>query len=173
MLTRRDALFAVSLTAAAGLSGYAVAQPRLTWTPAHLTAAQALALDAAAELIMPATDTPGARAAGVPAFVDRAVGTWCDASQARLLRDGLDRLDADAKASAKMAFASLPQAQQTVLLARYEAEKSPFFSFLRELVTTGYFTSKPGATVALRYDPIPGAYRGCVPLKDIGRAWAT
>jgi len=40
-------------------------------------------------------------------------------------------------------------------------------------VTIGYFTSEPGATIALRYDPVPGDYRGCVPLKDIGRGWAT
>jgi hypothetical protein len=47
-----------------------------------------------------------------------------------------------------------------------------YFS-LKDLTVTGYFTSEPGATLALRYDPMPGAYRGCVPLREIGRAWAT
>jgi gluconate 2-dehydrogenase gamma chain len=41
------------------------------------------------------------------------------------------------------------------------------------MVTVGYFTSEPGATVALKYEPVPGAYHGCVPLAEIGRAWAT
>ena len=60
------------------------------------------------------------------------------------------------------------------MLSTYDssgASQRPFFLTLRELVTIGYFTSKPGATVALRYDPIPGAYHGCVPLKEIGRGW--
>ena len=48
----------------------------------------------------------------------------------------------------------------------------PFFPILRELVTVGYFTSQLGATKAVRYDPVPGAYHGCVPLAQIGRAWA-
>ena len=49
----------------------------------------------------------------------------------------------------------------------------PFFATLKELATVGYFTSEPGATKAVRYDPVPGDYRGCVPLSEIGRAWAT
>ena len=40
-------------------------------------------------------------------------------------------------------------------------------------MTIGYFTSKPGATITLRYDPVPGDFKGCVPMKEIGRAWAT
>ena len=47
-----------------------------------------------------------------------------------------------------------------------------FFLMLRELATTGYFHSEQGATQVLRYDPIPGAFRGCVPLAEIGRGWA-
>jgi hypothetical protein len=177
MLTRRDAVFGLSFTAAAGLSGMAYAQPKLGWTPTALTPAEAATLDAAAELIMPATDSPGAREAGVPAFIDRTIGGWCDKTQAKVLRDGLARMDADARAAGGKSFAALPAAQQTALLTRYEAEggmnRLHFWGALKELVTIGYFTSKPGATIALRYDPVPGAYRGCVPLKEIGRAWAT
>lgn len=177
MLTRRDAFLGLSFTAVAGMSGVAYAQPKLGWTPTALTPAEAATLDAAAELIMPATDSPGAREAGVPAFIDRTVGGWCDPTQAKLLRDGLARMDADARAAHGKAFAELPAVQQTALLARYETEggsnRTHFFGALKELVTIGYFTSKPGATVALRYDPVPGDYRGCVPLKEIGRAWAT
>ena len=73
-------------------------------------------------------------------------------------------------------FADLTAAQQTALLTKYDAAGAPqklFFITLRELTTIGYFTSKSGATIALRYDPVPGPYLGCVPLKEIGRAWAT
>ncbi|WP_309604105.1 gluconate 2-dehydrogenase subunit 3 family protein [Phenylobacterium sp.] len=181
-LSRREAFAGVAFAGLAftvGALSFGLAQPAaaqgLTWAPVALTPAQARALDAAAEQIMPATETPGARAAGVPQFVDRAIAGWCDKGQAALLRAGLDGLDADARAAHAAAFADLTAAEQTAILAGYDssgARQRPFFLTLRELVTIGYFTSRPGATVALRYDPIPGPYRGCVPLKEIGRGWA-
>lgn len=154
--------------------------PAPTWAPKALTAAQARTLDIVAELIVPATDTPGAREAGVPKAVDRAVAIYCRPADAAAIRQGLDRMETDAMAKYGRAFAGLSAAEQTALLAIYEAEgkqKRPasdpaFFPVLKDLVTASYFTSEPGATKAVRYDPIPGAYRGCVPLKEIGRAWA-
>jgi glucoside 3-dehydrogenase (cytochrome c) hitch-hiker subunit len=194
------ALWAIP-TVAAGQGAAAV----LTWTPKALTPAQARTLDAVAELIVPATDTPGARAAGVPPFVDRAVDTYCTPADAAAIRAGLDRIEADARAAHGGAFADLAPDQQASLVAGYDAEgrgprtpagavgrgetetglsnqpraavappKGPaFFPILKDLVTVGYFTSELGATKAVRYDPVPGAYHGCVPLKQIGRAWAT
>jgi hypothetical protein len=37
----------------------------------------------------------------------------------------------------------------------------------------GFFTSEPGATQVLQYEAVPGAYKGCVPLSEVGRTWAT
>jgi gluconate 2-dehydrogenase gamma chain len=188
-LTRRQALTGAALSfgavwatlsVPAGAAAQATATVPLSWQPRALTPQQARALDAMAELIVPATDTPGARAAGVPQFVDRAVADYYEPPEAALIRAGLDRLDADAEADQGVAFAALGAERQKALLGAYEAEagRQPrgaahFFPLLKELVTVGYFTSEPGATQALRYDPMPGHYLGCVPLSDIGRAWAT
>ena len=206
-MNRRQAAltFGALWTTLAVPAGAALAQgvTTLTWTPKALTATQARTLDAVAELIIPATDTPGAREAGVPAFVDQAVADYCIPADAQAVRAGLDRIEADARAAHGAAFTALTPAQQTALLARYDAEAPtprgttadvgrgdtetglsnrialfeaprgrPFFVVLKELVTVGYFTSKLGATKAVRYDPTPGPYRGCVPLAQIGRAWA-
>ena len=189
MLNRRDAIRGLALTigaASAGLAGpvaAAVTTPALAWTPTALTLQQARLVDVVAELIIPATDTPGARQAGVPQFIDRALANYCDKAQSELLRTGLDRMDADARAAHGDVFVTLTPQQQVELLAGYDREASlvrsqtsdqpHFFSALEDLVTVGYFTSEPGATVALQYDPIPGGYRGCVPLSEIGRGWAT
>jgi hypothetical protein len=210
MLNRRGALVGLgglgALWAVPTVASAQVAQAVLPWTPKALTATQAKTLDIVAELIIPATDTPGAREAGVAPFVDRAVADYCAPAQAEAIRAGLDRMDADARAAHGAAFAALSPAQQTALLTRYEAEAGPrrsdqpvgrgdtetglsnraatpaappmrlqgppFFPILKELVTVGYFTSRLGATKAVRYDPVPGAYHGCVPLAQIGRAWA-
>uniref|UniRef100_B0T1W4 Twin-arginine translocation pathway signal n=1 Tax=Caulobacter sp. (strain K31) TaxID=366602 RepID=B0T1W4_CAUSK len=190
MLNRRDTLRGLALTIGVGTTGWAgralaaaAPAPALTWTPTALTADQARLLDVVAELMIPATDTPGARQAGVPQFIDRALADFFDKDQAEALRTGLARMDADARAAHGDIFIALTPEQQVELLTAYDREgaaakartpsQSHFFPALEDMVTVGYFTSEPGATVALQYDPVPGAYHGCVPLSDVGRAWAT
>ena len=190
MLNRRDTLRGLALTIGVGTTGWAeramaagVSAPALAWTPTAMTVDQARLLDVVAELIIPKTDTPGAREAGVPQFIDRALANYYGKNQADNLRAGLARMDADAQATHGAVFIALTPQQQVDLLKAYEREgvaakaqtpsQSHFFPALEDMVTVGYFTSEPGATVALQYDPVPGAYHGCVPLSDIGRAWAT
>ncbi len=48
-----------------------------------------------------------------------------------------------------------------------------YFGMMKQLTLWGYFTSKPGATQALRYIAVPGRYEGCVPYKKGDKAWAT
>lgn len=176
--TRREAALSfgalwTSLALPAG--AWAQTTPPLAWTPKALSPDQARTLDAVAETIIPATDTPGARVAGVPQFVDRALADYCEAADAAAIKAGLDQLDAEARRLGG-AFAALPAAQQRALLEDYDRGTAKgagaFFPVLKDLVTAGYFTSEVGATKALRYDPVPGDYRGCVPLSEIGRAWA-
>ena len=207
MLNRREAALTfgalwTALTVPTGVGAQTLVQTlALTWTPKALSPAQARVLDVVAELIMPKTDTPGAREAGVPAFVDRAVGGFCSPGDAGAIRAGLDHIEAVARAAHGMGFSALTPAQQTTQLMAYETPQAAapapvgrgdtetgltnrpapvvagpsvarFFPILKDLVTVGYFTSELGATRAVRYDPTPGAYRGCVPLSEIGRAWA-
>lgn len=183
MLNRRGALIGLgglaSLWAVPVVAAQATAV--LAWTPTALTQDQARTLAAACERIIPATDTPGAIAAGAPQFIDRQLADWFEPLEAERLRAGLAHLDAQARAKDGVPFAALPAARQDALLREADAEgqvaakqlKPHWFLSLREMTTVAYFTSEPGATRALRYDPIPGDYRGCVPLKDIGRGWAT
>ena len=39
----------------------------------------------------------------------------------------------------------------------------------------GFFTSEVGATQVLQYNPVPGAYKGCIPVSEAGngKTWAT
>ncbi len=184
MLNRRET-FGGLMFAAAGLAGltptYAVAQDALTplsWKPVALTTAQAQTLDAAAEAIMPATDTPGARDAGVARSIDSWVGSFCTKADAATIRGALDRLDADAKAAGAASFAAAAPSQRAAVLAKSDAEKAPAggkssFGLLKEYVTVAFFTSRPGATKTLRYEANPGAYHGCIPVSQVGRTWAT
>jgi hypothetical protein len=175
MLNRRGALLALGgLTAAWTVPTLAFAQagtPVLAWTPKALNAEEARTLSAACERIIPSTDTPGAVAAGVPQFIDKALFDWSPPADAARLKAGLAAINQQAYAKFSAPFASLPADKQTAVLTSLQNE--PWFWQLREMATAGYFTSEIGATKALRYDPVPGAFHGCVPLAQIGRAWAT
>lgn len=57
---------------------------------------------------------------------------------------------------------------------QYEKQKmSPhYFTMMKQLTLLGYFTSEIGCKQALRYNPVPGRYEGCVPYKKGDKAWA-
>jgi gluconate 2-dehydrogenase gamma chain len=43
---------------------------------------------------------------------------------------------------------------------------------MKELTILGFFISKQGASEVLQYNQSPGPYKGCVPLKEVGKTWA-
>lgn len=40
-----------------------------------------------------------------------------------------------------------------------------YFSLMKQLTLLGFFTSEVGATKAIRYDPVPGKFEGCIDYK--------
>src|SRR4051812_7264445 len=52
-----------------------------------------------AELIIPKTDTPGAREAGVPAFIDVMLAEWGDEDQRQVFTAGLANVDERSRAA--------------------------------------------------------------------------
>jgi hypothetical protein len=90
----------------------------------------------------------------------------------------------EAKKSAGSSFVELDATKQleffksfhdTSLEAYKKSDKKerPFILSIKELTLLGFFTSEPGATQVLQYNPVPGAYHGCVPLAEVGKTWAT
>jgi gluconate 2-dehydrogenase gamma chain len=117
-------------------------------------------LSVIAELIIPQTDTPGAIAAGVPAYIDQAVARNADFQL--LVSDGLRWLDVEAaNMIAGRNFVELTESQQLTILqplcdaydtktGRY-ARNVQFFSLLKNLVADGYYTSQVGLVQELGY----------------------
>ena len=73
-------------------------------------------------------------------------------------------------------FESLPRADRERLLRDIDAAArlagdAHWYSTVRELALTSYFTSEVGMTRATRYVPIPGRYQGCMPLEPGQPAW--
>lgn len=72
------------------------------------------AVERLCDLIIPPTDTPGAAAAGVPAYIDLVIST--NAGQQPLARAGLAWLDDAARRLGATSFAELPDAEAVALL---------------------------------------------------------
>jgi gluconate 2-dehydrogenase gamma chain len=190
-MNRRDAIKNATLLLGGVLSASAIsgvmagckAEPKLGWTPKFCTADEASALEALVDRIIPKTDTPGAKDAGVHNFIDQLMAEFFQEKEKADFKAGLAKLDADAKAANGKAFAALTPEQQDALLTQYDAEaydknRKPddpphFFRSAKELTVLGFCTSEVGATEFLKYDPVPGAYHGCIPYSEVGAAWAT
>ena len=142
------------------------------WTPKALTPAQDRTVTTLAELIIPETDTPGARAAFVNRYIDAILADAAPAEREGFLK-GLAAVDERSRELFGAAFVEASPAQQTTLLAalacgedcgvedpaprlgelacgpecgREEAEPKTFFTLLKDLTIIGYYTSE----VALR-----------------------
>lgn len=105
-----------------------------------------------ADLIIPATDSPGAIGAGVPAYIDSMIARTTD--HQLLIADGLRWLESQR-------FSELSETQQLAILeplctAADEGNKNAprnvqFFSLIKNLTADGYYTSKVGLVNELGY----------------------
>ena len=139
----------------------------------HMSFAQDAVLAEVCETIIPTTNTPGAKAAGVPDFIKKLIADCYEQADQKAFMDGLDKLEADTQAKFTKSFADITNEQRIEMLKEVEASKSRFWRLAKELTIFGYFTSEIGCTQALRYEAIPGRYDGNYPYKIGDKAWAT
>ena len=141
-------------------------------------------LDEVAETIIPSTDTPGAKAALVGAFMNTMVMDCYKEKDQKIFAGGITEIDNSANHMFGKGFMNITPAQRKSLLnqvnkelkayndSKKEDDPNHYFGMMKQLTLLGYFSSEIGATQALRYVAIPGKYEGCVPYKKGDKAWA-
>ncbi len=147
------------------------------------TKAQIKLMNEVADTILPATSTPGAKAAKVGQFMAVIVSDCYEPDDQKRFLDGLTTLQAECKKRyAKSSYLKLTPGQRTELLVALDAEQKDFqkskkkddpshyFRVIKDLVVWGYFTSEIGATQALRFVEYPGRYE-TIDYKKGDRAW--
>jgi gluconate 2-dehydrogenase gamma chain len=177
---------AVSASAMAGVLNGCKATPDLNYKPVFFSEDQAQLVSELAEIILPKTDTPGAKDAGVPNFIDKILNECYKKEDQEHFIAGLTAFDEGAKKTYGDSFIYCkPEDQVTFIKKELEAAiqqkkedpkaKPPFVLTAKELTMLGYFTSEIGATQVLQYEAVPGAYKGCIPLTEAGngKTWAT
>ena len=140
-----------------------------------LTPPRARVMAGLAEVIIPATDTPGASEAGVTEFVAALVDGWLDDGDRDRFLAGLDTVDPAARDRFGRDFADCAPDEQAALVGDLDAELTRlrddpgtdetrhFFHDVKRFSLTGYFTSEVGLE-AIGYRTTFPAFEGCAPL---------
>jgi hypothetical protein len=190
-MERRDVL---KLLASAGLT--ALSADELFWLQGvhsqvakasglkTLSAHQDATVTTVAELIIPQTETPGAKAAKVNEFIDVMLSDWCDEATAARFLAGLAGLDKRSQKLFSQKFIGCSEDNQKKLLTALDEEAlaarrkettrpgtppavfpMDFFSMFKKLTLIGYYTSAVGFKDELHKTIIPAAHKGCAPLE--------
>jgi hypothetical protein len=181
---------ALSAPAVLGVLNGCTAKKEATWQPVFLSKEQGALVAEVAEIIIPRTNTPGAKDAGVPAFIDVMLKDVYEEGDRQRYVSGLKAFDDAARTAHSKGFVELSKQQQTELVRKFHDEavatelaaedsrrayeQRPFILMTKELTLLGFFTSKAGATEVLQYAAVPGKFEACVPLAQAGngKSWA-
>ncbi len=139
------------------------------WKPVFLTPDQAELLAALAEIIIPETDTPGARAARVHEHIDLVLSHETEQVRTTFL-EGLAEVGRLSLVRYGKAFVRLSPEDQEALLSRLAEPDQPgegaghrFFRDLRRRTVFAYYTSREGIHQELGYQgkQVLAEWEGC------------
>lgn len=142
-----------------------------------------------AEMIIPASDTPGAKMASVDHYIIKVLLNCRNTRQQHKFLSGIDEIERFTKSTFGLEFLDCGEPNRHKVLQHFYEKGSnshgflskiqerflgkPFFSELRQLTVEGYCQSKLGATNGLAYDYIPRVYEPCTFLNPHQKSWAT
>jgi len=173
-----------------------------TWTPLFFSPVEKHMVTHMVDIILPTTDTPGALDVNVPQFIDLMYHDVEKDENKNLFKAGAKvfsekykaQFNKEASKGSKKNFEqlltdyfSLSEKEITQLLktqkiapekvSSTEIDDYNLYKFLlsvRSYTIFGYSTSEKIGEEILAYDPIPGAYKGCITLDEAtgGKLWS-
>ena len=199
-MKRRDAIKQTAIILGGTISAGSImgvmsgckAEPTLDWNPSFLSSNQAALVAEIAETILPATSTPGAKDVGVPQFIDEMLNGYSTEKEKQGFLKGLETLEKTCNNAHGKSFLDFDETERKGVITAFmnkaieerespeyiaalsseDKPAKPFFDMMKELTCLGYFTSEKIGTEVLRYDPVPGEYIPCMPLKEDENSWS-
>lgn len=149
-INRREAIkraswalgFAISAPTLSAVLNGCKASPELAFKPVFLSPEQAALVSEVAEIIIPKTDTPGAKDTGVPGFIDLILKDCYKKDDQDEFISSLNAFNDEAKSSSGDAFLDLDPAQQREFVFKLHTEaleeNKKFEDVRRKLVGQDY-----------------------------------
>jgi glucoside 3-dehydrogenase (cytochrome c) hitch-hiker subunit len=171
-MRRREVMLGLGALAAAG-SVWVAVRKSAEKNAGAVPAEPDLLLARICDLVIPDTDTPGARRAGVPQFLTIAMqhglagATSSDHAQLGRMLD----------AAAGGTFLTLDHDRQLAVLGEVDRQAwtapGSLWARVKKLVLMGYYTSEIGASQELQYQLVPGRFDPDLPVHPGDRAWSS
>lgn len=207
---RRDAIKKVTI----GL-GYAAVTPTIlnllssctdkteSWTPLFFSSEEKHMVTHLVDIIIPASEVPGAIDVNVPQFIDLIYNDIKSGDEKSMFKDGAvvfsnafsttfnketskgkkeefeQLLGSYFNLSAEDSKSILKQQKEAIeAISKEDVKNYVVYKFLlsiRYYSIFGYTTSEKIGKEVLAYDPVPGSYKGCITIDEAtkGRAWST
>lgn len=173
-----------------------------SWKPLFFSPEEKHIVSHLVDIILPTTETPGALDLNIPQFIDLIYHRVEKDENKSLFQKGskifskkyTEQFNNTALKGSKKDFESLltkyfslskKETKQLLKTQKEKLEEIPkneqddfclyhFLLSVRRHTIFGYYTSEEIGEKVLAYDPIPGVYKGCIPLKEAsqGKAWS-
>lgn len=160
--------YALSASTTAAVLNGCKADPSPDWEPRFLDNTSAMTIDRIVEIIIPTTDTPGAKEAMVGRFIDGMLSDYATEKEQELFKSFMTGLQEKCEKGHGKPYLKLDTEQQSEMIRNMLKEEHIGMKRLYELTVAGYCTSEVGGKELLVYDPIPGPFKGCIPLDEVG-----
>jgi len=142
--------------------------------------AQLMLLKQICAIVIPKTETLGAAEVDTHGFIDNQLFHCHSKAQQEKTIELLSLIDHSSEKSFSTLFLKINADQQFKLLSeldrgelRFDQTQRNTFKELKRFICFGYYTSEVGATQELRYDPVPGGFKGSIPYKSSDPSWST
>jgi hypothetical protein len=152
-------------------------------------------MKAVSQIVIPATDTPGAGDVGAGEFVLLGLAHGLEKSRAPLSENAPEALTAHARKDGSLDQAAWLEAEldaraggdflkaaadkQTALVTALDTEayaegvREHPWRTIKALILTGYYTSEAGGSQELQFNLVPGTYQPAVPVTPQTRAFSS
>lgn len=129
-------------------------------------------LEELVNVIIPSTDTPGAKELGVPLFIGKMINDCQPLAYRKSFKAGLDKFPEFIKSSTGKNWKDLHDEEKLKLLQQALQDQNMdkdiqlCINATRELTIKGYANSEYVMTKLVPYQLIPGHFYGCIPISD-------
>lgn len=187
-MNRRKALWGIALFSGTAYAGYQLFDT-FQERDLHVLEANKSLIAELAEMIIPQTDTPGAKDTKSEEAILVLLKDCADKRTRNNFIKGLEEVNGYARSNYNKEFVQCDQKQKVQIMVYFERKNrpysgfwgkiqkkamgSPFFSTLKEYTTRAYCTSMGGATQGLAYLYIPSKRMSCIDIAPNQKSWAT